>query len=37
VHTAELEESLSQLAWSPDGKFLAAGTEASDVFLFEVL
>ena len=33
---ADLKESVSQLAWSPNGKFLAASTEAGDVFVFDV-
>lgn len=33
---ADLKESVSQLAWSPDGKFLAAGTEAGGVFVFDM-
>jgi WD40 repeat protein len=36
LHTAELGATISQLAWSPHGKYLAAGTESGDVFLFEV-
>ena len=33
---ADLKESVSQLAWSPNGKFLAASTEAGDVLVFDV-
>jgi WD40 repeat protein len=36
LYTADLAESVSQLAWSPDGKLLAVGTEAGDVVVFRI-